>query len=116
MLTAQFFDRANARRAANPTRKCGLSVPLLPRHRYAPAQGKYIKAWVEESRDVGDVQCVWQLWKLPDAEKKKRGIGEPLVRINWNQKRGYDGRGHSRGRGGGRGAGSRFKKDVTSHN
>lgn len=73
--------------------------PVKQASDYDP-QGEYIKAWVVETRGVDDIQCVWQPWKLPADERRKKCIGEPLVRINWNTRGG--GRGRSRGRGRGR--------------
>lgn len=68
--------------------------PVKQASDYDP-HGDYIKAWVEETRGTEDIQCVWQPWKLPEYERKKKGIEEPLVRINWSVR----GRGHGRGRG-----------------
>lgn len=74
--------------------------PVKQASDYDP-HGDYIKAWVEETRGTEDIQCVWQPWKLPEYERKRKGIEEPLVRINWSVR--GRGQGRGRGRGGKRG-------------
>ena len=53
-------------------------------------KAEYIKAWVPETRDLKPEEA-WQYWTVKD-EKKKWEMGEeaesPLVRINWNAKKG----------------------------
>ncbi|KLO08963.1 cryptochrome [Schizopora paradoxa] len=69
----------------DPRSRGGLSRmfnPVKQAHDYDP-EGEYIKAWVEEARGVRSVPCVWQLWKLPETERKKRNVEDALVRINW---------------------------------
>ena len=105
--------------------------------------GEYIRAWIPVLRNVGrsgkgesggdqsqdsaeDLMCVFQPWRLPDAEKKRLGlegadwVEKPLKRIEFSINRrgggskrgrgegGFKGRG-GRGRGGGGGSGGRAR-------
>ena len=60
--------------------------PVKQSHDYDP-EGSYIRAWVEEVRDVESVSCVWQMWKLPKDQRDRLKIMEPLVRINWDDRK-----------------------------
>jgi deoxyribodipyrimidine photo-lyase len=72
--------------------------PVKQASDYDP-QGECIKTWVEELRDVRDVQGVWQAWKIPHEEKKSLGlqglewVERPLKRIQFGAGRGGAARG-----------------------
>ena len=57
----------------------------------------YVQAWVEETRGLKPEQA-WQCWTLPQDKKQEKGLAghemadNPLVKINWNTKRGGPGR------------------------
>lgn len=92
------------------------------------AQGKYIREWVPELRDIDigkddhrntdNLMGVFQAWRLPEEEKKRTGLEsvewaqKPLVRIDFSlnrrsgggtRGRGGGGRGRNRGGRGGKG-------------
>jgi deoxyribodipyrimidine photo-lyase len=92
------------------------------------AQGKYIKAWVPELRDIvltrslgpsreeidqQRLMVLYQAWRLDDTEKEKLGlkglewVDHPLIRIPFSVGRGRGQHGDGRGRGRGRGKSSR---------
>ena len=60
-------------------------------------KAEYIKTWVPETKELG-AQEAWQVGKLSDARKKEVGLSgsemaeRPLVRIEFNVKRGGPGR------------------------
>lgn len=76
-------------------------------------KGEYVRAWVEEVKDLKDVSCVFQCWKLSDSEKSRAGLVDsemvqrPLVKIEWHAGRGSESgrkggkrdKGHGKGRG-----------------
>ncbi|OCB85959.1 cryptochrome [Sanghuangporus baumii] len=70
----------------NDPRENRMFNPVKQANDYDP-EGKYIRTWVEEARGIEDVGCVWQLWKLHGEERKKRGIEDPLVKIEWSTKK-----------------------------
>ncbi|EJD02416.1 cryptochrome, partial [Fomitiporia mediterranea MF3/22] len=53
----------------NDPRENRMFNPVKQANDYDP-KGEYIRAWVEEARDVEDASCIWQLWKLPREEWK----------------------------------------------
>ena len=88
-------------------------------------QGEYVRSWIEELRRVGDVQKVFQPWKLSAEEKAKLGlegvewVEKPLVKIDFRVGTGKHGGGggkyggSSRGKASGAGEGGHGKSGGT---
>ena len=87
-------------------------------------EGKYIKNWVEELRQLDDPQAIFQAWKVPEAQSKQLGLDglewveNPLKRIEFHVGRnaGKGGRGNGKrpggsGSRGGRNTGGRGGQD-----
>ncbi|KAL5529735.1 hypothetical protein ACEPAG_5720 [Sanghuangporus baumii] len=94
----------------NDPRENRLFNPVKQANDYDP-EGEYIRAWVEEARGIEDVGCVWQLWKLHGEERKKRGIEDPLVKIEWSTEKGA--KRHRRVKNENRSGGGRDPKKTT---
>lgn len=82
--------------------------PIKQAVEYDP-DGEFVKAWIEELRDVDDPQVVFQAWKLSADEKKRLGlrgvdwVEQPLKKIDFKVGPGKHGGG---GGGGGKYGGS----------
>jgi deoxyribodipyrimidine photo-lyase len=82
-------------------------------------KGEYIRCWVEELRGLGDVQEVYQCWKVDNDRRASVGLEgnvgceRPLVRIDFRVGSGGAKRG---GRGGGRYGGSSRGKSYGNGN
>lgn len=82
--------------------------PVKQADDYDP-KGEYIAAWIPQLRGLQPEE-IFQCWKAGQEEKKRRGLSgsemaeSPLVKINYNVRRGGGG---GRGRGGSRGRGGR---------
>ena len=69
------------------------------------AKGEYVRMWVQELRDVEDLQVLFQPWKMGEEMRERKALGgdemveKPLKRIEFHVKRGGGGGGNG-GRGG----------------
>ena len=77
------------------------------------SKGEYVRMWVEELREVQDLQLLFQPWKMDEEMRKEYGLAgnkmvqSPLKRIEFHVKRGGGGGRGGRGGKGGWGGGGR---------
>lgn len=94
----------NAGVGNDPRGEARVFNPIKQSFDYDP-EGKYIRNWVQELRQLNNPQAIFQAWKVPEAQRKSLGLGglqwveRPLKRIEFHGGRnsGSGGRGNRRG-------------------